>query len=308
MKGLTRLGLGALLLALALSGAAARLFAKDQDEARTTPVKIGMVGSLFRDQPPALVMAMMKPFGSVMKAQTGVPGELVPGGDPFQLAQMLVNDEIQLAVYHGVEFAWVRERHPELQPLMIAVSTHRHIRCNLIVNCDCEAECFADLKGGVLTLPKGTREHTRLFLKKHCPAACNLEPNAHFQKIAVPATVEDSLDDVVDGEAGATLIDDAGLDAYKRRKPGRSERLKTICTSEVFPSGAIVYHPGRLDEATLQRFREGMLNAGNTILGRQMLMMWKLTGFEPVPEDYNETLANILKAYPPPPAERAASK
>src|SRR5213593_4851546 len=103
MKGLKRVGLGAVLLALGITGAATRLSAKDQEE-RTTPVRIGMVGSLFRDQPPALVMAMMRPFGSVMKAQTGVPGELVPGGDPFQLAQMLINDELQLAVFHGVEF------------------------------------------------------------------------------------------------------------------------------------------------------------------------------------------------------------
>ncbi len=307
-KGLKRIGLGALLLALGLAGSTAQLTAKDQDEPRSTPVRIGMVGSLFRDQPPALVMALMKPFGSVMKAQTGVPGELVPGGDHFQMAQMLINDEIQLAVLHGVEFAWVRAKHPELQPLMIAVSTTHHIRCNLIVNCDCKAEGFGCLKGSILALPKGTREHVRLFMKKHCQSTCNLEPSALFQKITVPATIEDALDEVVDGEVGATLIDEVALEAYKRRKPGRCERLKTITQSEVFPSGAIVYHPGHLDEATLQKFREGMLNADKTILGKQMLMMWKLTGFEPVPQDYDETLTNILKLYPAPESERSASK
>src|SRR5439155_19367881 len=182
----------------------------------------------------------------------------------------------------GVEFAWVRDKHAELQPLMIAVSTHRHLRCNLVVNCESEAEGFGCLKGSTLALPKGTREHVRLFMKKQCQAACSLEPNALFQKITIPPTIEDALDDVVDGEAAATVIDEAALDAYKRRKPGRCEKLKTIVQSEIFPSGAIVYHPGRLDDATLEKFRQGMLNADKTILGKQMLMMWKLTGFEPV--------------------------
>src|SRR4051812_43321898 len=114
MTGLKRLWLGAVLLAAASAVTAARLPAEDQGTPRSGPVKIGMVGSLFRDQPPALVLAMMKPFGSVMKAQTGVPGELVVGGDPFQLAKMLVDNEVQLGVFHGVEFGWVREKYPEL--------------------------------------------------------------------------------------------------------------------------------------------------------------------------------------------------
>src|SRR5207248_852971 len=170
MTGLTRVWLGAVLLAGGLAGTAARLPAADQGPPRNSniPVKIGMVSSLFRDQPPALVLALMKPFGSVMKAQTGVPGELVVGGDPFQLAQLLIDNEVQLGVFHGVEYAWVREKHPELQPLMIAVSKHQHVHCALIVHADDEAEDFAALEGGILALPKGTREHTRLFLRKHC--------------------------------------------------------------------------------------------------------------------------------------------
>src|SRR5947209_7840759 len=124
------------LLALALMGGAAGLPAAEPEATRAAPVRIGMVNSLFRDTPPALVMAMMKPFGSVMKAQTGVAGELMPGGDPYQLAQALQNDQVQLAVFHGIEFAWVRLKHPELQPLMIAVNQQRHLRCNLVVRGD----------------------------------------------------------------------------------------------------------------------------------------------------------------------------
>jgi ABC-type phosphate/phosphonate transport system substrate-binding protein len=298
MKGLNIRGLGALVLTLSLAGGAGRWAAADSGESRTPSVRIALVGTLFRDQPAPLVLAMMRPFGSVMQAQTGVPGELVPGGDPFQVARTLVANEVQLAVLHGFEFAWVKQRHPELQPLMIAVNQHREVRCNLVVNRDCKAGCFADLKGQVLALPKGTREHVRMYMNRRCEAGG--DARNHFGKVAIPATAEDALDDVVDGEAHVSIVDEAAFDAYKRRKPARCEKLKTIDQSEAFPAGVIVYQPGVLDEQTLQRFREGMLNAEKTALGKQMLMMWRLTGFEQVPANYDEALVNIIKAYPPP--------
>jgi len=68
----------------------------------------------------------------------------------------------------------------------------------------------------------------------------------------------------------------------------------------VFPAAVVAYRPGILDEATLKRFREGMMNANRTILGRQMLTLWKLTAFEEVPQDYEKVLSEILKTYPAP--------
>jgi hypothetical protein len=87
---------------------------------------------------------------------------------------------------------------------------------------------------------------------------------------------------------------------FTHRKPGRAAHLTSLAVSEIFPSGVIAYNPGRLDEDTLQRFRNGMTNAKENIMGRQMLMLWKLTSFEPVPEDYGTICANIIKHYPPP--------
>ena len=43
-----------------------------------------------------------------------------------------------------------------------------------------------------------------------------------------------------------------------------------------------------------------MIAAGRTAMGRQLMTLWKLTGFEEVPDDYERTCAEIGKAYPPP--------
>ena len=60
--------------------------------------------------------------------------------------------------------------------------------------------------------------------------------------------------------------------------------------------------PGAFLETILERASVGaaLLDAGQTPRGRQMLTLWKLTGFEPVPADYAQTLADIVRAYPPP--------
>jgi hypothetical protein len=40
--------------------------------------------------------------------------------------------------------------------------------------------------------------------------------------------------------------------------------------------------------------------AGQGARGKQFLSLWKLTGFEKVPDDYKQTLARTFLAYPPP--------
>jgi ABC-type phosphate/phosphonate transport system substrate-binding protein len=282
------------LTAIATLPAGARAEATEE-----TPIKIGMVASLFRDVPASLMLAMMGPFKSLMKSQTGVPGDLIPGGEAFDVAQQLAENKIDLAVFHGIEFAWIKQKYPQIQPLMIAVNQERHFRVHLVVRGGDSVKSIADLTGLKIALPKGTREHSRLFLAKHCQI-CGKNTESFFKATTMPATVEEALDDVVDGEVQAAIVESVPLSSYTRRKPGRASQLKSLIISEVFPSGVIAYNPGHLDEETLDKFRNGMTNASKNMMGRQMLMLWKLTSFEPVPEDYETICKTIAQIYPSP--------
>lgn len=262
-------------------------------------VRIGLIASLFSDVPEPTVMAMMQPFGALMEAQTGVSGELVACGDADNLGQQLVEDKVQLGVFHGIEFAWARQKYPELRPLVIAVNQQRYLRAHLVVRADSKLGAVGDLQDKVLALPNQTREHCQLFLRRRC-LECRKEPANFFGKITNPANVEDALDDVVDGVVQVCVVDNVALDCYKRRKPGRFGKLKIVQSSEQFPAAVIAFRTGALDEPTLTRFREGMMNAHRTTLGRQLMTLWKLTGFEHVPPDYDQTLTEIVKAYPAP--------
>jgi ABC-type phosphate/phosphonate transport system substrate-binding protein len=286
-------------LALALGGTRGALRALAEQPEASGVVQIGMAHSLFRDLPAPLVQVLMRPFAALMEAQTGMAGRLVEGGDALSLGRQLAENKVQLAVFHGFEFAWARQQYTALRPLLIAVNQERHLRALLLVRSDCTATGLVDLKGQTLALPRGTREHCHLFLERHCQQ-CGRKPAELFGRTATPPNAEDALDDLVDNDVQVAVIDQLAFDCFKRRKPGRAAALRVLLRSEVFPAGVIAYRPGTLSEDSLGRFRNGMLSASKNATGRQLLTLWKLTGFEPVPEDYDDTLAGILKAYPPP--------
>jgi ABC-type phosphate/phosphonate transport system substrate-binding protein len=272
--------------------------AKDRST-HPSAVRIGMISSLFNDVPEATVMAMMQPFAALIKAQTGVTGELVPCGDADNLGQQLMGDRVQLGVFHGIEFAWARHQYPELRPLVIAVNQQRYLRAHIVVRADSNVSTLRDLQDKTLALPNQTWHHCRLFLRRRC-LEWKKEPATFFAKITKPANVEDALDDVVDGVAQVCVVDGVSLDCYKRRKPGRVAKLKIVQSSEIFPAAVVAYRTAILDDATRARLRVGLMNANRAALGRELLTLWKLTGFEQVPPDYDQTLTEIVKAYPSP--------
>ncbi len=262
------------------------------------PVRIGMVSTLFRDTPEPLVLAMMQPFGAMMEAQTGLSGKLIPGGDAATLGRLLAEDKVQIAVFHGFEFAWARQRYPQLRPLMIAINRHKHLRALVVTRDDADATGLADLKGKTVALPRRSREHCMLYFDRRCQGL-GKKPEQCFGRVAAPPSPDEALEDVVDGTVDAAVVDGVTMECFKRRKPARYYRLKVVEQSETFPAAAVAYHPGCLDEKDVKCFREGMMHANRSALGRQLLTLWKLTGFEAVPDDYEATLDAITKAYPP---------
>jgi ABC-type phosphate/phosphonate transport system substrate-binding protein len=299
MFGQKKLGLTCTVLAIGLGGEWTTGVLEAEREANRPAIRIGLIGSLFRDLPGPLVKASMGPFRTLMETQTGLRGDLVTGGDAFTVAEQLNADKLQLGVFHGFEFAWVREKYPKLRPLMIAVNQDRHLSAHLLVSKDSEAKNLADLKGKSLAVPSRTKEHCHLFLERSCRDA-GKTPKEYFSQIHTPGCVEDALDDVVDGKVQAVLVDNVSLQCYKRRKPGRFGKLKEVGKSTTFPATVVVYHLGAVDKDTLRRFQEGMTNAGKTAYGRQLMALWMMTGFEPVPDDFEQNLKAIATDYPAP--------
>jgi ABC-type phosphate/phosphonate transport system substrate-binding protein len=261
-------------------------------------VRIGVVGSLFRDTPEPLIQVIMRPFKSLLETQTGITGTVVASGDCDRLSAELKADHVQLGVFHGVEFAWARLKNPRLKPLFIAVNHQPVLHAHLIVRRDCKVEGVDGLRGKVVALPRLSREHCRLYLERRCVLpGCN--PESYYAKVTSPHDGEDALDEVFEGKAQAAVIDAVEWEQYRKDKPRRSGLMRSLQESEPFPAAVVAYYPGGLDEDLLLRLRDGMIAAKSTARGQQLLNLCRITSFEEVPEDYEQLLTSIAKAYPP---------
>src|SRR5262249_31406909 len=134
-------------------------------------LKIGIVSTQFRDVPPALAKLSLQPLQALVRSETGLANEFQLAKDADELADELAANKVHLGMFHGVEFAWIRHKHAELRPLVIAVNHHPHLRAHLVVAKDCEAGQFLDLRGKSLGVATGTRLHCRLFFERPCQAA-----------------------------------------------------------------------------------------------------------------------------------------
>jgi ABC-type phosphate/phosphonate transport system substrate-binding protein len=295
-----------LALALALGMFGLPVATANKNEAGRT-VRIGLVHTLFRDVPPAMVDFSMKPLASLIQTQTGLTGKAAVAGDALKLAGLLHEGKVQLGVFHGVEFAWAQEKYPDLKPLVICVNRQRHLKAHLVIRHDSEVKCFKDLKGKPVALPRRSREHCHLFLEREC-RACGADPKDLFSEVVTHPDVETALDEVVSGKVAAAVVDGVSLESYEVLKPGCYSALKLACDSDVFPAAVIAYRAGQLDAPTLARFRDGLLRAHRSTRSRELMYMWRLTAFEAVPADYQQILNAIRKAYPTPPTAPATSE
>jgi ABC-type phosphate/phosphonate transport system substrate-binding protein len=266
-------------------------------------LRIGMPQTFFHDVPDAIVGFATEPFSAVMRDTTGLSGKLVPGGDPLTVADQLSKNKIQLGVFHGFEFAWVQQKHPELKPLMLAVNTEHEVAAYVLVLKSRPMDTFADLKGKDFAVPKRTREHCRLFIERHCQGDGACEPKAFFSRIVASQNVETALDDLCQQRVDAVVVDAIGVAFYKDLKPGCFAKFRVLARSEAFVPPVIAYLPSSIDEATLGKVRDGLLKAHKTPMGGEMMKMWKITSFEPVPSNFSKSLADSIRAYPAPEAK-----
>src|SRR5438876_9420971 len=108
---------------------------------RGESLRVAVGDSFFYDMSSGLIKNVTEPFGQVMRETSGLKGDMVTGGDAFSVATQLNDNKVQLAVFHGLEFAWVKQKHGDLRPLMIAVKD-LPIRANVVVRKDSAIGAF----------------------------------------------------------------------------------------------------------------------------------------------------------------------
>jgi ABC-type phosphate/phosphonate transport system substrate-binding protein len=265
-----------------------------------TVYKIGIPKSVFRDVPPALVAFAGEPFKALMKAQTGLDGEVMLDGEALGVAREINDGKLRLGVFFGHEFAWAKEKFPDLEPLVCTVPRPREMEAVLLVWWDSKAASLADMKRKKLALAKNGRDHARLFLERQ--KAQHLADG--FVSTETVDTVHDAIHKVLNGDAEVALADGAAWNYFQKLYPGPSQNLKVLARSDVFPPTVVAYKKGALDDAVVAKIREGLLTAHESSKGAKLMNLIKLDRFEEVPTGYDDMLKACRKAYPTPAAQK----
>jgi ABC-type phosphate/phosphonate transport system substrate-binding protein len=276
------------------------------DAQNPASLKLGMLQGMFKDVPEPVVHAAARPFSDLFQKQTGLKGEVVIVPDYQTLAAQMKDGKLHVGVFHGFEFAWVRDQYPELEPLAVTVPPGRKVQACLVVHKESAATEPKELKGPCVVIPMFTNAHCRLFLERlqgELPDGC-CQCAKHD-----PVTPDESLDAVAQGRLASSIVDVSSLTAYQVNKPGAYRQLRVLCESERFPSAVIIYRKEAINADTVGKIRAGLRKANETGQGRAFLMLWKLKGFEEPPADFDAEMRRIAKAYPPPaPGKSPADK
>ncbi len=273
--------------------------------AADAPLKIGLVQSMFRDVQPTIVYALARPFRALMERQTGLAGDFDISPDAVAMAKKFHDRKIEIGVLHGFEYAWIKAKNPDLEPLAVAQPQGGIVQALIVVKADSEAKQPGDLEGDSLLIPRGSKGHVFVYLDK---LRAGLPKTAMKTVPNNGLTPEEALNAVSNGEHAAALVDAANFAAYKELQPGAARRLKVLARSETFPQSLLLTRKGALANEMLAKLKEGLTGAHKTSQYRPLLMMWNLQGFEGVPSDYGAHLDRCVKNYPMPIAAPATTK
>lgn len=260
-------------------------------------LRIGTSADLVTDDSADKESAARDTLGKFIQQETGFANEISTEPNYRQLAEKLDNGKVQVGVFLGHQFAWAKERHPKLQALAIAVNEFPSRYVHVVTRSDSKTSDFAGLAGQTLAAPRIGQEYLDLFVQRQA-ALQGKDAKGFFSRISHPENFEVALDDVVDGNVQAAVVDRVALDAYKRRKPGRFSQLKDVAQSAALPAPVVAIREAGLDADTVQRFRAGLLNAKKKAEGQRLLTLFRLTGFELPPKDFEKVLTDTRKAYP----------
>jgi ABC-type phosphate/phosphonate transport system substrate-binding protein len=270
-------------------------------QSKSKLLRIGTSGNLASEKQGEKEESALKSLKSFVKEETGMDNAISKQKDWRELTDKMVKAELDLGVYQGYEFAWAQEQHPQLKPLALAVKVYLNPVAYVVTQKANKAKDFAGLQGQSVAIPATAERYLRLFVERQVKAA-GKTLDTYFSKVLTPDNVEDALDDAVDGKVQAVVADRAALEAFKRRKPGRFNKLHEVAHSQPFPPPLVAYYGNVLDPASRAKFRKGLLYANRNERGQTMLTLFHLTGFALSPSDFDKVLAQTRKAYPPEPA------
>lgn len=234
-----------------------------------------------------------------MTAQTGFEGDVLVIDTVDEVRKQLRAGEVQVAVFTGFEFAWGRAKNPDLRPLVVSAPDPDALKVVLVVAADSPVKDLNALKGRKFALPSDTSADAIQYLTRKVEAAGSTM-SAMFGAPVATTSIEDGLDDVVDGKADAALVDRAALRAFERRKPSRAAKLKPLLESAPLPPCVLAVCAGKLDDEAANKVKTGLTTAHQSEAGTRLLRQLRIQRFDAPSSDFDKLIAEAARQVAPP--------
>ncbi len=257
------------------------------------PVKVAMIDSIFSGQDRKKVLEQIRPFSEIVQKETGTPAIF----DVFSLPEIEVGfaqGDVQLVILTGLEYGWLRDKNDQAKALLVASIDPGATKTLVIAKRDDSATTVQDLLGAKFAAPERLPYLTQFYLKRTLK-----KPLEEAFQLLRSGNVDDTIEEVIAGKVRAATVTAAGLDAYRDyRGEARTKKLKIVHQSPDFPPATVMYHAKNSEAAALKKFEDALLKAGQNTEGQRVLTLYKLKGFEKVPETHDKAVAEIVKQFP----------
>ncbi len=256
------------------------------------PVKVALLESVFSGQSRDKIIEQIKPFADIIQKDTGTNAIF----DVMPLAQAesdFKSGKIQLVILTGLEYAWLHEQDKGAQALLVASIDPGSTRTVFLVKQADSAKEVKDLQGASLSVPEKVPYLSQFYVNK-----VTGQPLDKAFKLAKADNVDDTIEAVLDGKARGAMVTAAGFDVFKERKPGRAKKLKVIHESPDFPPATVMFHEKQADKTALEKFKKALLGANDKPEGSRVLTLFKLKGFEVLPEGFEKQVTETVKWFP----------
>lgn len=256
------------------------------------PVKVALLESVFVGQDRDKVVEQIKPFAEIIKKDT--QSDAIFDVMSFEQAEKEFKaGTVQLVILTGLEFAWMHAAVPEAKALLVASIDAGATRTVVVTKQEDAAKELKDLLGATVAVPDKMP-----FISQQCLKTALTQPLEKAFKLVKSGNVDETIEEVLDGKARAAVITGAGMDVFKERKPGRFKKLKPLYESVDFPPTTVMYNDKNTDKEALAKFKDALLKSYDKPEGARVLTLYKLKGFEVVPDGFEKKAEEIAKAFP----------
>jgi ABC-type phosphate/phosphonate transport system substrate-binding protein len=286
---------------------AALLPASAQEKDEPAILKVRLYGSILPGYSRSDAKAFSEPMLKLIGRNLGIAPELeIADGttpdDLFAFGKKLDSGEYHLGAVWGIEYAWLREKYPNLKANSIFVSGSKEnvTRTLVLVNKDSRFKTVADLKGKRLAVSKDMPLMDRVSLQAIIRDA-KLDPKGFFVRDKPLGNVRLAAAAVRNGKADCVAMTSSTYFRLKELQPGLAGDLIELKAGPAFPAIAIVGSP-----EVFQRARKNLwadlqtqfLTVHNTPEGKDCLSFWRFQGFASPDSDYQREVGEAGRRFP----------